>query len=116
MKHAELVKALAKPGEVIASEMTAHNAHLLHMILGASGEVGELLDAIKKSVIYQKELNFENVVEELGDIEFYLEGLRQGLGIARETCLEHNIAKLSVRYASMSYTDTAAKDRTDKQQ
>jgi NTP pyrophosphatase (non-canonical NTP hydrolase) len=47
-----MVKALVKSGEVIANEMTGSNAHLLHMAVGIAGEAGELLDAIKKAVIY----------------------------------------------------------------
>ncbi len=44
----DMVRALAKPGEKIAAEITGLDAHLLHMIVGISGESGELLDAIKK--------------------------------------------------------------------
>ena len=40
----------------------------------------------------------ENVIEELGDLEFYMEGVRQNLGITREETLNHNIQKLSKRY------------------
>ena len=84
------------------------------MMMGISGEAGELLDAIKKHVIYQKPLDRENAIEELGDIEFYLEGLRQGLGISRQETLDANIKKLSVRYAGLQYSDTAAQTRADK--
>jgi NTP pyrophosphatase (non-canonical NTP hydrolase) len=84
------------------------------MIMGVSGESGELLDAIKKAVIYNKPLDIENVIEELGDIEFYLEGLRQGLGIDRGETLDANVKKLSVRYEAGSYSDTAAQTRADK--
>jgi NTP pyrophosphatase (non-canonical NTP hydrolase) len=94
--------------------MTADSAHLIHMIMGLCGETGELLDAIKKSVIYNKTLDIENVIEELGDIEFYLEGLRQSLGITRDETLSENISKLTVRYADLSYTDKAAQERADK--
>lgn len=113
-RHSALVRALAKPGEKIAEEMTGHSAHAIHMIMGLSGEVGELLDAIKKSVIYNKTLDRENVIEELGDIEFYLEGLRQGLNIERVVTLDRNIAKLSKRYDKGAYSDTAAQTRADK--
>lgn len=111
--HQAMVKDLAKPGVAILDEMTPANAHLIHMIMGLSGEVGELLDAVKKSVIYKKPLDMENVVEELGDIEFYLEGFRQGLQITRKQTLIENIAKLDVRYQG-TYTDRAAQDRADK--
>jgi len=113
INHAEMVRALAKPGETIAQEITGPDAHTLHMAVGVSGEAGELLDAIKKAVIYRKPLDRENVIEELGDLEFYMEGLRQGLGITREETLDANIAKLGVRY-SAGYSDKAAQDRADK--
>jgi NTP pyrophosphatase (non-canonical NTP hydrolase) len=115
IKHSEMVAALVKPGRVIASEMNGLDAHLMHMAIGISGESGELLDAIKKRVIYQKPLDRENVIEELGDLEFYLEGLRQGLMISREECLDANIAKLSKRYEGLEYSDSAAQSRADKE-
>ena len=114
LSHPELVTALAKPGDVIASEITGKDAHELHMAVGIAGEAGELLDAIKKAVIYRKPLDRVNVIEELGDLEFYMEGLRQSLSISREEVLIENINKLSTRYQSMSYTDSAAQQRADK--
>ena len=96
-RHADIVKGLCKDGATIAEEINAGDAHLLHMAVGVSGEAGELLDAVKKAVIYRKPLDCENVVEELGDIEFYLEGLRQGLGITREETIAANIEKLGKR-------------------
>lgn len=112
--HQELVAALAKDGETIRSEMTADNAHLIHMIMGMAGEVGELLDAVKKSVIYNKSLDMENVIEELGDIEFYMAGFRDGLEIDRDETLKANITKLKIRYDGMQYSDQSAQNRADK--
>lgn len=112
--HPELVTALAKPGADIVASLTAEDAHLLHMAVGIAGEAGELLDAIKKVAIYRKSIDYANVIEELGDLEFYVEGLRQALGISREETLEHNIHKLSKRYSSGSYSDTHAQERADK--
>jgi len=117
-EHYKMVANLAKDGNTIKNEMTGDEAHLIHMCMGISGEAGELLDAIKKHVMYRKDLDLENVIEELGDLEFYMCGLRQGLGIARNKCLDHNINKLSkgekARYKD-GYTDQAAQDRVDKQ-
>jgi len=112
--YAEMVKALAKDGDLIVQELTGSDAHNLHMAVGISGESGELLDAIKKAVIYRKPIDRENVIEELGDLEFYMEGLRQGLDITREETLDANIKKLSVRYAGLKYSDESAQDRADK--
>ena len=114
IKHDEMVKALAKSGVAIAAEMTAENAHLMHMAIGICGEAGELIDAIKKRVIYRKPLDRENVIEELGDLEFYMEGLRQGMGLSRDDCLAANIAKLGKRYEGLRYSDGAAQARADK--
>ena len=110
-----MVAALVKPGSAIRSVLTASDCHLIHMSIGVAGEAGELIDAIKKHTIYRTPLDLENVIEELGDLEFYMEGLRQGLDITREQCLKSNIQKLSKRYEGLKYSDQAAKDRKDKQ-
>lgn len=112
--HAELVALLVKPGSQIKNEITAEECHLIHMTMGICGEAGELLDAIKKNVIYRKKIDFENVLEELGDLEFYLEGLRQLLGIRRQETLDHNIAKLKKRYDGLQYSNESAIERADK--
>ena len=114
ISHAELVQKLSKRGEDIITQLTPEKAHLWHMATGISGESGELEDAIKKHVIYNKPLDRENVIEELGDLEFYMEGLRQGLGITREETLQANVAKLGARYAAGKYSDKAAIARADK--
>jgi len=115
ISHPELVKALCKPGEEIVDGMNPHRAHLLHMGVGVCGEAGELMDAIKQSAIYFKPINRDNVVEELGDLEFYMEGLRQKMKITREETLAANIEKLSKRYHQMKYSDEQAAARADKQ-
>ena len=80
--HPEMIAGLAKRGEEIINELTPVSIHLLHMAVGIAGEAGELCQAIydKNNVI---NIDKENVIEELGDLEFYLEGLRQGLQLAR---------------------------------
>lgn len=113
--HPELVAALVKPGEKVVQDLTPSTADLLHMAVGVSGEAGELLDAVKKAAIYAKPIDLENVIEELGDLEFYLEGIRQNLGISREETLVNNINKLKVRYDGLKYSNKAAQERADKQ-
>lgn len=108
--YSDFVAGLTKTGITFNNQET----HLIHMIMGASGETGELLDAIKKHVIYKQELDLNNVIEELGDIEFYLEGLRAAVGITRAQTLSSNISKLLQRYPSGSYSDAAAQERQDK--
>jgi len=94
--------------------MTHEDAHMLHMAIGVSGEAGELLDAIKKAVIYRKPLDFLNVQEEAGDILFYLTGLLGQLGMSMDECIEANRRKLSKRYALGRYSNDQAAARADK--
>lgn len=115
-KYPEFVASISKPGEAIAATITPHQLHLLHMILGVAGEVGELVDVLKKHVMYGKPLDREHVIEELGDIEFYLQGLRNGLRMNRWEIVERNVAKLSKRYSAGSYSDQQAISRKDKQE
>lgn len=115
VNYAQMVDALAKPGAAIIAELSDVKAHQIHMAIGISGEAGELLDAVKKSAIYNKNLDVVNVVEELGDLEFYMEGLRQSIGITREQCLNANKEKLSQRYHKLTYSNEQAQKRADKQ-
>jgi len=112
-RHYILAKRLAKPGEEILPTLTPEKAHLLHMAVGVCSEAGELLDAVKKHVFYNQSLNMENVVEELGDLAFYEQGLRQGIGVTEDLIKIHNIVKLEKRYGK-TYSDEAAKERRDK--
>ena len=100
-------------------ELTPEKANLLHAAIGLVTEAGELLEAIHGHVFDDKPLDIENVVEELGDQEFYLEAMRQAASwpdfeIDRDLVIAKNIEKLQKRYAK-GYTDQAAKDRADKQ-
>lgn len=120
VKFEDMVAGLVKPGQAIIDSLTPSKVNSLHMAVGISGEAGELLDAIKKAVIYNKPLDRENVIEELGDLEFYMEGLRAELGITREQTIEANIAKLltgeKARYKLGMYTDNQAIQRADKEE
>ena len=113
--YSVMVGVLAKPGDEILQSLSPLDCHLWHMASCIPGEAGELFDAIKKSIIYRKPLDRANVIEEFGDLEFYMEGLRQGLDITREETISANVAKLSKRYADLTYSDKAAQERKDKE-
>lgn len=98
----------------ILKEMPTEKDNLAHCAMGISGEAGELLDAIKKNWAYNKPLDMENVIEELGDMEFYMEALRIQLNITRQETIDANVKKLSRRYHEGKYSDTQAVNRADK--
>ncbi len=88
---------------------------LLHAAVGITTEGGEFLDAVKKIWVYDQgtEQHRANMLEELGDLEFYLEAARQGLGVSRNTIIQLNVLKLEKRYPN-GYTHALAAARLDK--
>jgi NTP pyrophosphatase (non-canonical NTP hydrolase) len=112
--YVEFVHQLKKPPETISKEMSAAKADAIHMVLGVAGESGELVDAIKKWAIYNKDLDIKNVKEELGDLLFYITGLMELFGIQLPDVIDMNVAKLKKRYDSSKYTDADASARKDK--
>ena len=113
-KHAAMVAHLTKSGQIILDNLTPVKVDMIHMSIGIAGEAGEILDAIKKHVIYGKPLDLENCIEELGDIEFYLEGFRAAIGVNRNATLYNNYEKLMKKRYPNGYTDEAAIARADK--
>ena len=87
---------------------------LNHAVLGVAGEAGELVDAIKKHTIYGKPLDRANIIEELGDLRFYIQAMQNVLGITESEVLQANADKLSKRYRGLKYSDKAAIERADK--
>ena len=85
-----------------------------HCAMGVAGEAGELCDAIKKEIIYGKPLDRTNLIEELGDLRFYIQATQNIYGITEQEVLQHNADKLSKRYVGLAYSDESAISRADK--
>lgn len=118
LEHQMMVEQLLKSGQDVLDSLTPLKCDISHAAYGIGTEAGELMDAVKKHIYYNREIDRENVKEELGDLEFYLQALRSRLGITRQETLEHNINKLlkgkKARYKE-GYSDQAAAERADKQ-
>ncbi len=65
--------------------------------LGLAGEVGELLNKIKKTARDGKELDIEDIRGELGDVLWYVSQIAEEIGISMEDIAAHNIEKLRSR-------------------
>lgn len=85
--HTDMVVSLAKDGQAIIDELDPVKAHLLHMAVGVSGEAAELLAAYFAS---DNSLDVVNVVEELGDLEFFLAGIRVTLNVGHANVVAHD--------------------------
>ena len=108
VRYDQFVKQLFKADSGIMMQM--------HAALGVCGEAGELADAIKKEVIYCKPADMQNVIEELGDLRFYMQAVQNLYGITEQDILQYNANKLSKRYSSLRYSDEEAIRRADKQE
>lgn len=84
-----------------------------HCVMGVSGEVGEVIDMIKKHIYYGKELDKHELEEEIGDVMFYLTNLATAFNLSMENILEGNIEKLMKRYPD-GFTKEHALERLDK--
>lgn len=70
----------------------------LHAAMGICTETGELMDALKKHLIYGKDIDKVNINEEIGDLFWYVALLADAYGFTFEDSMEKNIAKLKARY------------------
>jgi NTP pyrophosphatase (non-canonical NTP hydrolase) len=93
--------------------LDAKQYDLMHATLGIAGESGEIVDAVKKSVIYGKPLDVANMREEIGDIMWYIALACRTLDFDLNEILDENIAKLQKRYPE-KYSDFHASARLDK--
>lgn len=89
-------------------------AKLLHAHLGISGETGELAGAIEKYMYYGQDFNRRNVIEELGDLLWYIAEACDAIGVDMETVMRLNIVKLQDkfkgRYKEAGFDPEAAKE------
>lgn len=90
---------------------------MLHGVVGVCGEAGELADGIKKAVYYEKPIDHDNVVEEIGDILFYCQAVLNELSsgtLTLQDCVDANVKKLKKRYPEGSFSTKQAIERADK--
>jgi NTP pyrophosphatase (non-canonical NTP hydrolase) len=94
--------------------MCYSESNILHAQLGIASESGELADAIKKHFIYGQELDYANIIEECGDLLWYIALLLEYTGSDMKDAMLTNIDKLKIRYPE-NFTEELAKERLDKQ-
>lgn len=89
---------------------------LAHAALGLATECGEFTTEVKRIAIYNKPLTDEmraHMLEELGDILWYIALACEHLQVPMDRIARDNIAKLRARFPE-KYTDEAAEGRADK--
>lgn len=73
-------------------------ARLLHAAMGCVTESGELMDQLKKHIVYNRPLDVVNFQEELGDILWYIQLACNVLGVSFTQLMIQNAKKLQVRF------------------
>lgn len=89
---------------------------LTHASLGLATETGEFTTIVKRAAIYNApiaEAEINHMVEELGDILWYVALAAEHVGVSLNRIAELNIAKLRRRFPER-YSDAAAEARADK--
>ena len=71
---------------------------LLHGAIGLCTEAGEIQDTLKKHLFYAADLDENNLIEECGDVLWYLAEILNALKIPLQKVMQANISKLAVRY------------------
>ena len=71
---------------------------LINSVMGLCGESGECIDIVKKWLAQGHELNQDKLIDELGDVAWYLAEAATALGVSLESVLQHNVDKLKARY------------------
>ena len=70
---------------------------LVYLALAINGEAGELANVVKKAWRDRKEIDKDWIVEELGDILWYVAVLARKLGVPLSEVMRKNIEKLRKR-------------------
>ena len=73
-------------------------ALIIECALGITGEAGEVADDVKKWQGQGHWLNEEHIIEELGDVAYYIAVMAAALNTNLETVLKRNVEKRKKRY------------------
>lgn len=88
-------------------DLSGSQIRLLHAAMGLCTEAGEVMDAIKKHLFYGAELDETNLIEEAGDVLWYLAIMMDELSIGFHGVMQINHDKLAKRYGEKFSSEAA---------
>ena len=74
------------------------DAMLVNGVMGLCGESGECVDIVKKYLFQGHTLDIDHLIEELGDVAWYIATTAASKGYTLEYVLQKNVEKLRKRY------------------
>ena len=125
-KYIEFVKQVTSPAssdlETLIGRMreldddTVKLTHLLTGAIGASSELGEAVEIIKKCLFQGRKFTPETkelLVKELGDQQFYIAQFCIALGVNFDDIMQMNYEKLSARYPEGTFSVHRSENRKE---
>lgn len=91
-----------KPSEMLS--------RVMHAAMGMVTEAAEVIDMLKKHFIYGKPFDPVNLLEEVGDEEWYCALMLRATGYSFKEAFEKNVAKLQARFPD-KFSEHAALNR-----
>lgn len=98
---------------IIELENRPAYSQIIIAALKLNSESGELADTIVKNLSYGKSLDGFNIIEECGDLLWYISLILSSMEVSMEQCMIENINKLKLRYPE-KFTEKDALERKDK--
>ena len=90
--------------------------HLLTFALGASAEMGEAVEIIKKCLLQEKPFTDDakvHLTKELGDVLYYIGQFCIAMNISFEEIMQINYEKLSARYPEGTFSIERSENRVE---
>ena len=96
---------------MISRMCNRNTLRITHSVMGIADEAGELAKNLKKHIFYGADLDRDNILEEFGDILWFMGPALDALGSSYEEVQEMNIRKLRARYPKGSWDKDDAENR-----
>lgn len=99
----------------ILLNLTEADIRMFHMSMGMCTETGELHDELKRCIVYGKEFDRTHVIEELGDLMWYIANMCNIIDIPLEAVMQINNSKLRARYPDKFDSELALNRNLEKE-
>jgi NTP pyrophosphatase (non-canonical NTP hydrolase) len=96
------------------TSLSEFDLNFLHSVSGCVTEAGELMDIFKKHFVYGKPLDTNHIIEEYGDLLWYIAQGLESIGSSLFVAMALNIDKLKKRYPD-AFSAADALARADKE-
>lgn len=106
-EHVELVRKLKSVSNHLV------NPDLLHAVLGICDEAGEIAKTIKDHIYYGDVLDKDNLMEEFGDLLWFVTLGVDSCGFTMKEVIQANMRKLKKRYADGFTEQEAVSENRD---